>query len=803
MSTGNESTAAPATALGHLRVIELGDIAAAYCARYLAGLGADVIKVEPPGGGSSRLIPPFAGNIEDGERSIPFLNANTNKRSIVVDVEQQGGKDTLAALLASADLFIEATPPGHLASLGFDDARLLELNPGLVTVSLTPYGQSGPYRDYLANDAIVAAMSGLSNSQGDDDFPPVMPPAHAGSQLAAIHGAYLGMAGVRHRRRTGKGQRIDLSMQEALTYTGTAAIARYGQRSEIVMRPGRQGGAANIYLCKDGVYIMLAIFLATHWHVLTREWMDDPVLSDPEWDNAQYRTDNQDVAQALISEFILQFASDDFIDQCQKRGIAAGPINTLESFVDSEHMNARGWFQEIEHPVVGKYRAPGAPFIMSKTPYRVTRSAPLLDQHRDEILAELADRPPLQPSTNGASAVVAADAPMLEGIRLADITRVFVGPIGTMFLGYYGAEVIKVESADLPVNRDPGRPIYPDMNRNKLSSSIDLRGDEGKGLLRRLTEVSDILVENFSASVMGRLGFGYDDVIKFKPDIVQIAMPGMGSTGPLSWWVAYGNQLQAYTGLTQLWGYPDSPMDAHAKNVLPDFVGAAFLALGSIAALEYRDQSGEGQFIENCMIDGMGALLGPAILDYTINGNAWGPTGYRDPVTANAEPFGAYPCNGPDSWIVIACESEPEWQNLVTAMGGPTWATDAKYADRNGRRDNRDELDALIAEWTGGFTAHQALRLLQDAGVPSGIAMSSEDLYYDMHLRARGHIVDVNQPPWGTLTHQGLPGIPSLSQANAIGPTPWIGDDNEFVFQKVLGMSAEEMQKAVDSGVIR
>jgi benzylsuccinate CoA-transferase BbsF subunit len=166
-------------------------------------------------------------------------------------------------------------------------------------------------------------------------------------------------------------------------------------------------------------------------------------------------------------------------------------------------------------------------------------------------------------------------------------------------------------------------------------------------------------------------------------------------------------------------------------------------------------------------------------------------------------PFGAYPCNAPDTWIVVACDNEDQWQNFVNVLGQPEWAQDERFVDSIARKNNENALNQLISEWTQGFTPFQAMRILQAGGVPAGVMMNSEDLYSDMHLRSRGHIVNVNQPPWGQLAHQGLPGIPSLSKANAIGPTPWIGDDNLFVFQDIIGLSPEEIEAAVESGAIR
>ena len=801
MANGNGSSNGTVGALSHLRVVEYGGMPAAYAAGYLGGLGADVVKVEPPGGDPARGMPPFAGDVEDRERGIPFLNANLNKRGIVLDLNEDRGRAAFASLLERADVLIDSSSVGYLDSLGFDETGLLRVNPGLVTVSMTPFGRTGPYSHYAANDAVVSAMSGVMMSQGDDTRAPVVPPCQVSYQLAAVMAAYLAVGGLRHRRRTGKGQLIDLSLQEAVTFAGGTAIARYTQRSEIAMRQGGSGGAFNIYRCRDGRYINIAIFMPSHWHVLTREWMEDAVLSDPAWDSSQYRTDNQDLIETLMGEFIMRFDADEFVEEAQRRGLACSPVNDFERFVTSDHMRERGWFVPVEHPVVGGYDAPGAPFILSKTPWRVRRAAPLLDEHREEVLAELASVPP-RPRPSAGDAGAADDDALLEGVRVADITRAFAGPIGTMFLAFYGAEVIKIESSTLEANRETTSPFFPDMNRNKLSCTVDLRSDAGKALFRRLVAESDVVVDNFSATVMGRLGFGYDDLTQVRPDVIQIGMPGMGRTGPLNRWVTYGNSLQAFTGLTLLWGRPESPMEAHAKGVVPDYAGAAFVALSTAAAIEYRDQTGEGQAIEIAQVDGQAVLLGPAILDYTINERSWGSVGNDEPLTRAMSVFGVYPCNQPDSWIVIACETEEQWRGLAAAMGDPGWAADPRFVDLPGRREHREALDSEIEQWTSAFTPGQALRLLQAQGVPAGIGMQGEQLYLDRHLRERGHIVDVEHEPWGRLSHQGLPGVPSLSRASASVKTPWIGDSNEYVFSEVLKMSAGEVRQETESGAI-
>ncbi|MBI4236627.1 MAG: CoA transferase, partial [Chloroflexi bacterium] len=352
----------------------------------------------------------------------------------------------------------------------------------------------------------------------------------------------------------------------------------------------------------------------------------------------------------------------------------------------------------------------------------------------------------------------------------------------------------------LEVNRESL--LFVEFNRGKRSSTIDARHPQGKALLRRLAAASDILIDNFSAGVIDRLGFGYEEMRRAKPDIIQITMPGMGRTGPLRSWYTWGPQLLGYTGLTYLWGYPEAPVASRAKIPFADFVSGAFASLAMLAALEHRDRTGEGQSIELAQMEGQAALLGPAILDYTINGREWQAMGYQEHLGAPYAPYGCYPCRGTDAWIVIACGTEAEWRGLVRVMGEPSWVTEPRFATKAGRRELWGELDQRLAEWTRGFTPRQAMRLLQGAGVPAGIPLSAEDVYHDLHLRARGHIVEIDQPHWGRLAFPGLPGLPSRSAAGAAGPTPWLGDDNDYVFGHLLGMSAAEIREQVEAGAI-
>ena len=787
-------------ALSHLRIVELGDIPASYAARLLADLGADVIKVEPPGGDPNRLLPPFAGNIEDRDRSLTFINANTNKRSIVLDLQASSEDlETFARLLATAHLLVEATALGELEAQGFTDERLKTINPALVIVSLTPFGRTGPYRHYKGCDAIANACGGFLYGQGDDTKGQCTAPSHLAYQVAASVAAMLGLAGIRHARATGAGQRIDVSLQEALTFTNSSSVARYTRENRLERRPGVKdygGAGTNIYRCKDGRYVHFTTNMPHMWREFAQNWMTDKALAGPQWENSRYRDAHSAEVSKAFANFIGQFTAEEFANEAQRRHLAAAPLNTVGQFVECEQLRSRLWFQEIEHPIIGRYTAPGFPMRLSLTPMQIRRPAPLLDQHRNEILAELKHRDP----DSDASTVGDARArqPMLNGLRMADLTQQYAGPLGTAMLAYYGMEVVKIESAVVP-SKDRETAAHADMNRAKLGCTINLRHPEGKELFKQLVAVSDVVVDNFSSGVLERLGFSFEILQQINPGIVQVVMPGWGLTGPLKSWVAWGWQLLAYTGIMRLWGYPDSPMEARCKIAWPDRVGAVTMALGVLAALEYQQRTGRGQFIEAGMLEAQGSMLGPAILDFTVNGREWDAMGYREVLGEPYAPYRCYPCRGEDNWIIVACASDEEWLKIVSLIGESSWAADAKFATRSGRREHYAELDRKLSEWTLKYTPRQAFRLLQEAGVAAGIPCSGEDLYYDIHLRERGHIVETEGQPWGKIKHHGLPGIPSLSAANAARPAPWIGTNNDQVFGEILGLSAEqinELQKA-------
>ena len=309
------------------------------------------------------------------------------------------------------------------------------------------------------------------------------------------------------------------------------------------------------------------------------------------------------------------------------------------------------------------------------------------------------------------------DVMALDGVRVTAFSRGWAAPYGTRYLGDYGAEVIKVESTKFSDGRtvDPEtewemwwelNSMFAEMNRNKLSVTLDLHTPEGQELFKRLAAASDLVVENNRPGAMERFGLTCDELRTVKPDTIMVRSPAYGMSGPLRDYPAIGQCLTGFSGLGYLWGHPGSPLESRSKSAYPDLIVSAHLALAAVAALRHRSRTGEGQQIEIPQLQATASMIGTAYLEHFLNGITPEPMGNRD---WNAAPQGVYRCKGDDSWCAIACTSDAEWQTLCTLIGQPGLATDASLATSGQRRQRHDALDGLIQEWTLQRTSHQAM----------------------------------------------------------------------------------------------
>jgi benzylsuccinate CoA-transferase BbsF subunit len=398
----------------------------------------------------------------------------------------------------------------------------------------------------------------------------------------------------------------------------------------------------------------------------------------------------------------------------------------------------------------------------------------------------------------------------LEGIRVIEISVGQVGPMACELLAFFGAEVIRIESLrKVDVTRTQRDPItqapkgldqvpqFNNINLNKLGIRLNMGMPEGVGLAKRLIETSDVLVENFSAGAIDRLGLGYGVVREIKPDIIMASASGSGSSGPEAGMMGFAPIFVYLSGLAEMGGYPDGP--PFEGRTSADAINSYTLFFAIMAALWHRQRTGQGQYIDYSSREGLACIIGDSIMDYTMNGRAQSRNGNLDDIMA---PHNCYRCRGDDRWVSIAVSSQEEWLALCRAVGHPEWAEEGKFSDAPSRWQNQEELDRLLEAWTLGHTSYEVMDILQKVGVAAVPSFTAEDLYTDPHLAERGLFEVVEHPALGATPVLGCPWSLSASPARIRRPAPLFGEHNDYVFGELLGLSRGEISRLEEARAI-
>jgi benzylsuccinate CoA-transferase BbsE subunit len=379
-------------ALAGLRVLDLTTWSGHLCGRLLADMGADVIKVEPPGGDEGRAIGPFVDDVANRDRSLFFWFYNLNKRSLTLDLEVERGREILRLLAQSADLVIESFAPGRMDKLGLGWQALHELNPALIVLSITPFGQTGPYRDYVADDTVLTALGGMLYVNGFPGHQPVRPLGLQAYHSSSYYAAIGAMCALFARDRDGIGQWIDLSMQEGTISAVEHVAGSYFGTGAIEPRRGTLHWSRyfRVGKCRDG-YIMHCTL--GDWTSLV-EWVagDGKAqdLVNPEWEDVLYRAANAEHLFDVLDEWVKDYDRDDLLERAQTLRLPYATVRPPEALLDDEQLAARGYFVEVEHPELGRtFRYPGAPYLFNGTPWRLYRRPPLVGEHTAEVLSEI------------------------------------------------------------------------------------------------------------------------------------------------------------------------------------------------------------------------------------------------------------------------------------------------------------------------------------------------------------------------------------------------------------------------------
>ena len=390
---------------------------------------------------------------------------------------------------------------------------------------------------------------------------------------------------------------------------------------------------------------------------------------------------------------------------------------------------------------------------------------------------------------------------ILDGIRVLDFTWVLAGPYATRILADFGAEVIKVQSKTTAGGAESNLSGYFNTwNRNKRSITLDMSHPEAREMASKLTTISDVVIENFSPRVMANWGLNYEKLKDVKADLIMVSLSAMGQSGPWRDFVAFGPTIQAVSGLTYLTSFTeDSPMGPGYSYADP--IAGLYTTFAVLAALENRDRTGQGEYIDISEHEALCTLLGPALLDVSCNDTELLPQGNRSDHLP-AAPYGCFRCLGTDRWCVIAVFSEEEWQALCNAMGKPDLICEEKFSTLSKRKANREELDKLIGTWTASHKAERLVDLLQEKGVPSGVVQNAEDLAKDPHLAARRFFVQLEHPVLGNTTSDTSPIKFKGETQFEWKAAPLLGEDNRYVYLELLGLTEMELSSYIEKGII-
>jgi crotonobetainyl-CoA:carnitine CoA-transferase CaiB-like acyl-CoA transferase len=796
-------------------VVECGaGVAAAFATKLMADLGADVIKVEPPEGDWTRRYGPFPGDKPDPEKSGLFIYLNANKRGVALDLAAKKDRDALDSILAKADLLVHNVAPSQRESLGLASAKLTAAFPQLVIAAISPFGDTGPYRNWNAYELNVVNAGGWAFlSPGASEFPELPPLkafGHQGDYQGGLHACVAGLAAYFHRLDSGRGQAVEVSQQECIAAMLEMNLMHYTYAGRETSRLGtRLIGPWKIMETADGNILVVSVE-EDQWKRLVE------FMGDPEWAHEEIFQDrlargrNADALYALMQEWISGWKTQELYHEAQRRRIPFAAVNNMNDLYANEHLAERGFFVELNQPGVGSIKMPGAPSKYASG-WSIRTPAPRLGQHNREILDGEKSARVSVAETRPAGASEAKRELPLAGIRVLDFTWAWAGPFCTLQLAHLGAEVIRIESEKrvcvtraIPPFADdlagPNRAGYFNQyNQGKRSITMDLSKPEAIAVALEMARHCDVVTDNFAAGVMDRLGLGYEKIRAQRPDIVMLSMSGYGQTGPLKGYVSYGPPAAATAGLFSLTGYEgQGPSEIGVSYADPN--AGIFGAVAVMMALLHRKRTGQGQYIDQSQLETALALLPEGLVEYAMNGTQPKRNGNRHRWMA---PHNCYKAAGDDDkWVSIAIGTESEWRALCEVIGQPALAGDARFRDAAARKQNEDALDEIISNWTRSRDRWDVTRELQRAGVAAFPAMSNKDLATDEHLRERGYLVQLEHPEVGRRIHMGIPWTMSGTPCRVQHAAPLRGVDTDSVLKEILGYSSEQIQKLRDSGAL-
>lgn len=803
------------SALAGIRVIELIDRSVALAGRILADLGAEVIMVESTAGASIRHDGPYLDDIAEPEKAFGHLYFNTNKRSVILNLDDPADRIKFCDLIASADVLLETQCPGSLDSLGLSHEILRGYNPGLIQCSVTPFGLTTPWRSRHANDLVAGAAGGLIQVSGSPQGTPIQggsDPSYSMAGLAAASAISMAL----HQRdfsedgRGGAGIHIDLSLQEAtaLAVMQTASPGIWQWHKRIPKRPGMSAAMA----CKDGKFVGLLVRPDRFNGFL--EWADkvgiDHGMTTEDWRWARLESprEGNPVAETTL-KLAAALTRDEFVSGALAADIICLPVLDFPDLEQEEQYKVNDQFLKLDHDVLGRELGYVRSPVDAMADGVEFERAPQLGEHQT-ILDNLVSAKPKEP----AELAVADPSQALAGLRVVDFSWVLAGPIGTRILASFGAEVIRVESTKKPDSMRSqlgpnGKPdadlggVFNTVNAGKKSLTVDLTKPAGLALVKSIIKTADIVVNNFRPNALERMGLGYDVLKELKEDIILLNMPGAHRFGPWAQRPSMGNILMAASGFNMLSGF-DGERPRGIGVAYPDFTSPHLLAATLMAALRQREKTGDGQELHLTQLSGVLSLLGSEWMQFKA-------TGKQPPRNSNRNvnfcPHGIYRTKDEedpkiDTWVAIAVGNDDEWAAFCDIVGMSKLKTDARFITHADRKKHEDALDLIISDWTRTRIKWSIADELQAVGIAAAAVEHLKDmLEHDPQLPS--HYQQVRQPSAPDTD------VPIDKEAarwvgaeHVLQRSPMLGEHNQHIVQEMLGMSDDEFVQLVIDDVL-
>ena len=784
-----------------LRVLDLSEGAAEWCGRILADLGAEVIRIEPPGGSPGR------------RDQIGFALRNANKAGVVLDLDEPAGRSALLDLAADADILLESFSDAQAQARGLTPAALRQANPALVVVSITDFGRTGPYRDRVATEDVLAAAGGVLSRSGLPGGTPLLPPRGVVSLTVGVHAAWAALVAYVKRARTGEGEHVDVSAFEAVVHGFDPGFGSQGSaaagRSETFPR-GRPD-AANfypIYPCADG-HVRICVLATRQWRAMF-SWLGEPAeFADPRYDAIPARFAASDRLDPLVAALFADRSRDELVTEGTSRGIPIAGVLTVGEVLASEHLTGTGTLVQADIADDLRATVPSGYVFIDGARAGLRRRAPRPGEHDHLLSTTRSTRPD---HDLGLPPLPPAAAP-LTGLRMLDLgVIVFGAELGRLFADH-GADVIKVENSAFPDGLRQTRKgggmnaSFAWGHRNKRGLGLDLRSPDGVRLFRELVADTDIVSANFKPGTLESLGFSHAELARINPRIVVTDSSAFGSRGPWRTRMGYGPLVRASCGLSALWrdtnSNPDDPSAfCDGSTVYPDHVAGHAGAVAALAAIIGRGASGAGHAIEVPQADVAVFALGPTLAFASSRASSQpGSVDAEGNRRSGLAPAGVFPCAGDDEWCVIAVRDDDDWRALAAVTGLPD---DPDLRSFAGRAARRAEIEEQLAAWTASHDPAHVEEKLQAVGVPAAAMLRLPEELTHPQLAARESFHTLHHP----MLSRPIPTAARLARFSsipdpALRPAPLTGEHTREICASLLRMKTDEIDRLVAAGVLQ